>query len=115
MRFLRDSEKFATVVFAEFNVEVLTLDLQFPSLYEVIHFWQKRRSLGHSAAKRKGDFLPKRAIQSFVVNNFSPGNLTAARPFFCALVRDRKIDLLFERIHACNKDADIVADLVSAI
>ena len=38
MRFLGDSEEFATVILAEFHVETLSLDLQLPRLDEIIHF-----------------------------------------------------------------------------
>jgi hypothetical protein len=41
MRFLGDAEEFATVVLAEFHVKVFAFDLQFPGLYEVIHFFAK--------------------------------------------------------------------------
>ena len=41
VRFLRDAEKFAAVIFAELHVEMLTFDLQLPSLYEVIHCYEK--------------------------------------------------------------------------
>ena len=41
MRFLGDPKKLAAVIFAEFDVEMLALDLQFPGLYEVIHLFAK--------------------------------------------------------------------------
>jgi len=41
MSFLGNTEEFAAVVFAEFDVEMLAFDLQLPGLYEVIHFYEK--------------------------------------------------------------------------
>lgn len=61
MRFLRDPEKFTAVIFAEFHMEMFAFDLQFPGLYEVIHFLKKLRSLGKLGRKREADFWAKKA------------------------------------------------------
>jgi hypothetical protein len=59
--FLSDAKEFAAVILAEFYVKMLTLDLQFPRLDEIVHVCKKPRSLGRSASKREAVFLTKKA------------------------------------------------------
>ena len=61
MSFLGDPKKFTPVVLAEFNVEMLPFDLQFPGLNEIIHACKKPRSLGRILTKREAVFSRAKA------------------------------------------------------
>ena len=63
MRFLGDPKEFPAVVLPEFHVKMLPLDLQFPGLYDVIHFLGKNGGV-YDVRTHKGKqiFGPKRAL-----------------------------------------------------
>jgi hypothetical protein len=71
VRFLGDAQEFPAIVLAEFHVEMFALDLQVPSLNEIIHVCKKPRSLGRSGSKREAVFLRKKGVcNGFIENRF---------------------------------------------
>jgi hypothetical protein len=61
--FLGDPKEFPSVVLPELHVKMLPLDLQFPGLYDVIHFLGKNGGV-YDVRTHKGKqiFGPKRAL-----------------------------------------------------
>ena len=115
VRFLSDAQEFPTVIFAEFDVEVLTLDLHVPRFDEIIHGCKKPRSLGRSVSKREAVFLRKtRAGNAFIGNRFRDG-LTPSRAFFRALIGNGEVDLTFKRIDSRHEYTDFIADFEAAV
>src|SRR5947209_19382188 len=82
VRFLRNPEELAAVVLTEFHVEMFAFDLQLPGLYEVIHRFKKRRSLGRLGGKREADFWLKKAACEYLVDSFRRGRQRRRDGFF---------------------------------
>jgi len=108
--FLGDAKKFAAVVLTKFHVKMLTLDLQFPRLDEIIHVCKKPRSLGRSASKREAVFLAKkRAGNGSIENRFGNG-LTPSCALFRVLISDGEVDLTFKGVDSRNENANLIPD-----
>jgi len=58
--FLGDAEEFAPVVLAELDVKMLTFDLQLPSLYEVIHYFEKTAEFRPVRLQKGSRFLDQK-------------------------------------------------------
>ena len=68
VRFLGNAKEFAAVVFAEFDMEMLALNLQLPGLYEVIHCNQKTAEFRQVTPRKKSRFLGQNAPCEYLVD-----------------------------------------------
>lgn len=95
VRFLRNPQEFSTIVFPEFYVEMLPLDLQFLRLDDIIHFL------------RRGESRPRQSrIGSINFTQMLPFPRRPLPAFWN--VGEGEIDLPFEWVNPRHKHAQVI-------